>query len=174
MRFPGRKGVLALGAVVLVAAVAVIAVTARADSRLTSIRDSIEWDDSCASVRTSDNGDKSGWSHATKTAVIACEHLGPLVLYARFDNEAELREDLLRRPPSQPTCVAGREVLVDHLDPGQFVALCRRLRGDHIDALSKLPDIPWDGTVGDLDATVDVGERRDAAAQGRALRRYFG
>jgi hypothetical protein len=119
---------------------------------------------------TRDTGD---WSHAIESASITCEHLGPMVLYARFASGADLRNDLLRDPPSAPICIAGREVLVDYLDPGQFRSLCGTLGGERIDAVSKLPDIPSDGTISGIDRAADAEIRRDAAAQRRALRRYW-
>ncbi len=48
-------------------------------------------------------------------------------------------QDVLEHPPSAATCIACREVVVDYLDPGQFAALCRDLRGDLVDAVSALP-----------------------------------
>ncbi len=94
--------------------------------------------------------------------------------YARFADISQVKQELLREPPSAPVCIAAREVVVDYLDPPDFVGLCRRLRGDRIDAVSALADLPWDGTVGGIDRQVDAEERRDTAAQARALRRLVG
>ena len=92
---------------------------------------------------------------------------------ARFADIADLKQDLLSNPPSAPICIVAREVLVDYLDPPQFSGLCRRLGGDRVDAVSTLAALGWDGTVGGMDRKVAAEERRAAAAQGRALRRYW-
>ena len=60
----------------------------------------IAWDPSCADVVIHDDDD---WPAAEENANVECEHLGPIVEYARFDSEAELRRELLRNPPSQPS-----------------------------------------------------------------------
>ena len=89
--------------------------------------------------------------------------------YARFANVADLRRDLLDKPPPEPVCIAGDEVVTDDLDPGQFPPLCRKLGGDRIDAVSRLPEIEPP-----TDRSLAAEDRRDSAAQARALRRYWG
>lgn len=159
-----------LFAAIAVAAVAIVALRARLDPGVERVKDAIAWPSGCAEVAIHD---QTHWPHAIASASITCEYLGPMVLYARFASDAELRNDLLSDPPPAPTCIAGHEVMVDYLERGQFPALCRKFGGDRIDAVSMLPDLPWDGTVGGLDRQVEAGERRDAAAQRRALRRYW-
>ena len=172
-----RVGVLAA---VGVATATVVMVLVRSDSgdpgdsRVERVKDAIAWPDSCADVVTSDMTGRRNWPHATKAASVECEHLGPLVLYARFASEEDLRRDLLGDPPSAPTCIVGREVLIDYLDPGQFPPLCRALGGDRIDAVSRLRETRGDGTIEGEERAAEVDERRGAAAQRRALRRYWG
>jgi hypothetical protein len=164
-----------LVAVVIAAATVVMvrALSDSGDSGVERVKDAIAWPDSCADVVTSDTTGRGDWLHATKTASVRCEHLGPLVLYARFASDEDLRRDLLADPPSAPTCIVGHEVVIDYLDPGQFPALCRELGGDRIDAVSRLPETPGDGTIEGEERAAEVDERRGAAAQRRALRRYL-
>ena len=152
---------------------AVFVLRARQDGGVERVKAAIAWPSGCVEVATHDATGKRPWPRADKFVSITCEHLGPMVLYARFADGSQLKHELLREPPSAPVCIAGREVLVDYLDPPQFPELCRRLRGDRIDAVSALADLPWDGTVGGIDRQVDAEERRDTAAQARALRRYW-
>jgi hypothetical protein len=157
-----------------IAGAIVLALQSRADSSTERIKHAIAWPQSCADVVISDTtGDRDEWPHAAMTASITCEHLGPFVLYARYDRRADLRTDLLRHPPGAATCIAGHEVVIDGLDPGQFAPLCRRLGGDRVDAVSKLPEIWSDNTIEGIERAVRATERRNAAAQKRALRRYW-
>jgi hypothetical protein len=152
---------------------AVFVLRARQDGGVARVKAAIAWPSDCVEVATHDATGKRPWPHADKFVSITCEHLGPMVLYARFADRSQLKHELLRAPPSAPVCIAAREVVVDYLDPPQFPELCRRLRGDRIDAVSTLADLPWDGTLGGIDRQVDAEERRDTAAQARALRRYW-
>jgi hypothetical protein len=152
---------------------AVFVLRAREDGGVERVKAAIAWPSDCIDVATHDATGKRPWPHAAKFASITCEHLGPMVLYARFADISQLKQELLREPPSAPVCIAAREVLVDYLDPPQFPGLCRRLGGDRIDAVSALADLPWDGTVGGIDRQVDAEERRDTAAQARALRHFW-
>jgi len=166
---------LLIGVLVLIVAGAGVVTVAlrRTDDRVQLVHDLVDWDDSCAAVEIDEDGGPHGWARATTHASIRCEHLGPIVHYARYESDQALRADVLGHPPSTPTCIAGREVLVDYLDPGQFERLCRDLHGDRIDAVSDLPEPSWDGTVGGMDRSVAVEEKRDTAAQARALRDYL-
>jgi hypothetical protein len=72
-------------------------------------------------------------------------------------------------------CLTEHEVLGDLLDPGQFARLCRQFHGVRVDAVSALPAIlPAGSTYADDDRAVEATERRDRAAQARALRRHWG
>ena len=143
------------------------------DDGVERVKAEIAWPSDCVEVATHDSTGERPWPHADKFVSITCEHLGPMVLYARFADVSQLKQELLREPPSAPVCIARREVVVDYLDRRQFPDLCRRLRGDRIDAVSALASLPWDGTVAGIDRQVDAEERRDTAAQARALRRYW-
>jgi hypothetical protein len=169
----GSRIALGVAAVVAIAGVAVLVPHARPDAGVERAKAAIAWPSGCVDVATHDATGKRPWPRAVKFASITCEHLGPMVLYARFADVSVLRKELLRGPPSAPVCIVAREVLVDYLDPPQFARLCRRLGGDRIDAVSALPELAWDGTLGGLNRQVDAEERRDAAAQRRALRRYW-
>lgn len=171
----------AMRACLLVAALAVAAVTIavvvdpwpRAGGD--RVRDLVAWPDSCAAVKTESPAKGNvtvSWSHATETAGVTCEHLGPFVLYARFEDAAGLRGDLLRHPPDAATCIASEDVVVDGLDDGEFGELCRELGGDLVDGVSDLPR-PSGRTIAAIEASVATYQRRATAAQGRALRRYL-
>lgn len=157
---------------VVVTGVATVALRSRTDAGVQRVHDLVDWDPSCMVVIDEDSGPR-GWERAEAHASIRCEHLGPIVHYARYDDDEALRRDVLEHPPSAATCIAGREVVVDYLDPGQFAALCRDLHGDRIDAVSALPEPASDGTVGGIERAAALSERRAAAAQAAALQRYF-
>lgn len=127
------------------------------------VKSLISWDPSCADVRIDDAPNVArDWPRAEETASIECEYAGPAVLYARFKTVAVLEDDLLRRPPTSGVCVAGREVVVDYLDPGDFAPFCRKLHGYVVDGVN--------GVVPD-DKIDD--DRLTSAAEGRALRRRW-
>jgi hypothetical protein len=112
------------------------------------------------------------WRHQPNRAARA-DYLGPLLIYARFEDEADLRADLLREPPSAPICIAGTEVVLDYLEEGQFERLCRDLGGDNVDAISALPELPGGVTEAEMDRYGKLREQRNSAAQLQALRRYW-
>jgi hypothetical protein len=90
--------------------------------------------------------------------------VAPVVASRRAAREVAdpLGPELLRRPPAGGVCVAGREVVVDYLDPGDFAPVCRKLHGYVIDGVT--------GVVPD-DKIDD--DRLTTAAEGRALRRRW-
>jgi hypothetical protein len=135
------------------------------------VKDLVPWPRGCAGIATHD---VSSWAHATTDVAIECEYLGPGLRYARFPSRLDIRRDLLAQPPGGRVCVAGLEVLVDALDPGQFRPLCRRLHGDLVDGVSRLPAVfPDDSTLAAQDRAADAQGRRDTVAELAALRRYF-
>jgi hypothetical protein len=168
-----KRSLMLLTVMVALAIGAVFILRADEDAGVERVKAAIAWPSDCAEVATHDATGERPWPRADKFVSITCEHLGPMVLYARFADVSQLKRELLREPPSAPVCIATREVLVDYLDRRQFPELCGRLRGDRIDAVSALANLPWDGTVGGIDRQVDAEQRRDTAAQARALRRYW-
>jgi hypothetical protein len=170
---PRRSTLGGLLAAVAIAGV-VLVLALRPATGAARVKGMIAWPGDCADVATTHGTAKRWWPHAKETATIECEYLGPAVVYARFANRADLRRDLLRTPPASPVCIAGNEVVTDDLDPGQFPPLCRKLGGDRIDAVSKLPEIdPTAPTGAATDRAVAAEDRRDTAAQARALRAYW-
>ena len=170
-----KRASLALAAVAVVAMAVAVLLDPWPRAGVDRVRDLIAWPDSCAAVTTRSplkSGVGASWSHATETAGVTCEHLGPFVLYARFEDAGELRGDLLRHPPDAATCIAREDVVVDGLDEGQFGELCRALGGDLVDGVARLPR-PSGRTVAAIDASVATYQRRATAAQRRALRRYW-
>jgi hypothetical protein len=129
----------------------------------------IAWDPSCDDVVVTDKD--WTWPSAAEHATVTCEMAGPLVEYARFDSAAELRRDLLAQPPSSAVCIAGLEVTLDYLEPGQFEQLCRELKGRRIDATRGIPQPAW---LSEADEPkFDAWIRALARAQQQALRRYW-
>jgi hypothetical protein len=134
---------------------------------LDRVHHAVHWPESCAEVSTS--GEITlNWSHATKRATIDCEYLGPFVAYARFRTQAELRTDLIHDAPWGATCIAGNEVVVDGLDPGQFDDVCRRLDGHLVDGVKGIP-----GPPDDSDAAIATNELRMKVSEQLALRDYW-
>lgn len=113
------------------------------------------------------------WPHAREQARIDCENLGPWVGYARFASTADLRTDLLHTPPRSAVCIAGTEVVVNGLEAHQFPKLCRKLHGDRVDGVVGLPDHGGGVTIDEINRSIARERRRDAQAEGRALRAYF-
>ena len=160
-----------LGLAVAIGA-AVLIIRAGSDNRVKQIRDLVDWDESCAEIAIHDQG-HGRWPHTSEAKSVTCEHLGPLFIYLRFGSSADMRADLLQRTPSAATCIVGNEVVIDSLDEGQFERLCRDLDGDIVDRVSRLPELPGGVTIDEIDRYAELGERRDAAAQREALRRYW-
>jgi hypothetical protein len=128
------------------------------------VKSLIAWDPSCADVRIDGFSARTRpWPDTQETAAIECEYAGPDVIYARFPSVATLKRNMLRKPPASGVCLAGREVVVDYLDPGDFAPMCRKLHGYVVDGVSGVvPDNRLDD------------DRLTTAAEGRALRRRWG
>jgi len=116
------------------------------------------------------------WTRASETASIECGQASPGLLYAKFASHADLRADLLGRPPSTATCIVGAEVVLDGLfdDPGRFGELCGELDGELVDAVSglKMPDDPT-GSIAGAERAAAEYDRLAARAQARALREHL-
>ncbi len=146
-----------------------------APSGIDRARSLVAWDGSCISVdttREAKSADLVAWPRAVERVTTFCQNAGPGLLYARFPDQPTLRADLLAAPPSLPLCVAGNEVLLDLLDPGQFAKLCRQLDGRLVDGTRGVPEAEGT-TLDEIDRSLARYERRAAAAQGRALRRLW-
>jgi hypothetical protein len=128
---PACALVAALAALVLVAEIALALRGTGEDERVQLVLDTWVDADYCIGVVVPSSAPDSSWPHAALDELVQCGHAGPGpgVRYARFASGAQLREDLLADPPAGQVCIAGREVLVDFLDGGQFAPLCRRFHG---------------------------------------------
>jgi hypothetical protein len=170
-----RGAILAVAALAVAAVAVAVVLDPGSRSGVDRIKDLVAWPDSCAAVDIDSpvtSGDGASWSRATEAARVTCEHLGPTVLYARFERARDLRADLLQHPPSAATCIAREEVVVDGLDEGQFPELCRALAGDLVDGVTGLPR-PSGRTIDAINASSARYHRRAIAAQRRALRGYW-
>ncbi len=146
-----------------------------APSGIDRARSLVAWDPTCISVETTrdaESADLVAWPQAVERATTFCHNAGPGLLYARFPDQAALRADLLKAPPSLPVCLTGTEVLLDLLDPGEFAALCRELEGRLVDGTAGVPEAEG-ATMDEIDRSIEIERRRSAAAQGRALRRLW-
>jgi hypothetical protein len=139
------------------------------------VRHLVRWPESCAAIDTEPvtRTVRTWWPRAREAKTVTCEMLGPWVMYLRFANAGDERHDLLRHPPESATCLAGREVVIDGLDPGQFARVCREFGGTDVDAVSGLPETAGGVTMDEIDRSVRAEERRDARAELRALRAYW-
>lgn len=83
-----------------------------------------------------------------------------------------MRADLLAAPSPSPICLAEPAVYVDgvDIDLGRF---CRAVGGTVVDAVSRLPEMPSDGTVGSMDRELHAQNARDARVQRRALAAHW-
>src|SRR5687768_1781625 len=99
MRSPRWKLLAGVAGAIVVAGIVTLALRARTDDGAQRVHDLIAWDPSCAAVVIDEDSGPRGWDRATAHAAIRCEHLGPLVLYARYDSDEDLRADVLGRPP---------------------------------------------------------------------------
>jgi hypothetical protein len=158
-----------IAALTVVAALAVGAwLVLKPQSGAERVKGMIAWDPTCTDVVISR---KLTWPSAAEHSTIECEMLGPLVEYARFHTVADLRKDLLAKPPSAGVCIAGLEVTVDYLDRGQFERLCRDLEGDRIDKTLSVPAPAYFGPQDD--PQFDAWIRGMQSAQRQALRHYW-
>jgi hypothetical protein len=92
----------------------------------------VSWPGDCRAIETYTASSRSqlGWRHATTTATVVCENLGPSVGYARWPDATTMTTDLHRRPPQHAFCLYGdHELALDALEPGQFADLCDELGG---------------------------------------------
>jgi hypothetical protein len=173
-----RVTVVVLGALIVAAGVTALVARGRSRDRVDQIAAMVQWPDSCASISKASPGmspEARHWKHAAQTVSVFCEVLGPGFVYARFADQADLRTDALAYAPASATCLlASNEVLIDVLDPGAFPKLCRGLHGVDIDA-TRLPALPCRNcdTPGGADQAADQRWRTKAAAQHRALARYW-
>jgi hypothetical protein len=103
---------------------AVFVLRADEDEGVERVRAAIAWPRDCVEVATHDATGERPWPHADKFVSITCEHLGPMVLYARFADVSQLKQELLREPPSAPVCIATREVLVDRMANAHECGCC--------------------------------------------------
>lgn len=120
------------------------------------------------------------WPHAERSTIVFCDDgptdVRPSLEHDPFPTAAAMRRDVLADPPRLPTCVAGASVYLNVFIVGrrQFTAICRRLDGDVVDAVTGLPEIPDEGTLESMDRAEAAQDRRDLRAQKRALQRYWG
>jgi hypothetical protein len=134
---------------------------------LDRVHHAVDWPHGCEEISTLGEITLS-WPHARQVATITCEFAGPGIAYARFASQADLREDLTNEPPWGATCISGREVVVDALDPGQFDDVCRRLHGHDIDGVAGIPAPPDDS-----EPAMATHDLRVRVSEGLALRDYW-
>ncbi|WP_157260539.1 hypothetical protein [Patulibacter minatonensis] len=160
-----------VGLLTVVAAIALVVATA-GHSRLDEVREAVRFS-GCDEVRPSRDPAVARWTAAVETETDACENLGPLFTYARFPDEAALRSDLLRHPPSSAVClIDDTEVLMTDLIHGGDVEACHRLHGVVVSRTEHVA--PARGLS--LDAIDRSGarfERQASVAMGHALRRHW-